>query len=151
MENPKSCSFGCRNLCLKVNCTRHYSEKPWVQKGIYNGVILWHNTTLPTKYDLVFCWPTFICQHRCCDKEPIFSLANSGTEERKQSMYLYAITARTLLQEADEADKKGPITGTLTFEIQAVDWATAADAANELLPETYNIVSVSEIGLIDAA
>lgn len=67
-------------------------------------------------------------------------------------MFAYGVLARTLLQEADEADKKGPITGVLSFEVIAADWAAAADAASELLPETYSIFSVSEItGVQEAA
>ncbi len=82
--------------------------------------------------------------------KPNLSLANNGIKERKLHMFIYGVLARTLLQEADEADKKGPIYGVLSFEIQSTDWTSAVDAAVELLPDTYSIFSVQEVGPIEA-
>lgn len=119
----------------------HWSEKPWVQKGIYNGKIQWYNQEI-----LEFVPPAYRSVDEYIRMGLInISLANNGTEEEELPMFTYGILARTMLQEADEADKKGPITGILSFEIVADDFADAADQATELLTDNYSVISVSEI------
>lgn len=68
--------------------------------------------------------------------------------QRREKMELknYAITARVILQENDEANGTVAIEGFLTFSVMAEDFEKATVAAEELLPmDEFSLTGVEEI------